>query len=644
MLIFRKTPTKQSFGLLFAALVAALLSLSGCEACNSERPMAILSIREGLVDRDTNENLEQWLRADVGATFQVGEGLKTGEKSGAQVTLDDGSILALEEKTLVRFLERPPGSTDQALDLQLGSASLEASDKGAVLRTLFGQATLEGGTKIELVRSEGDLRFNIKVGSAILEGNDGKSVELKGGQTISITMGGAVLEEADEAPKESTAEENEVGAPSGVLLADVSGTAVRMKGPEEAGYSKLAAGRATLEAGSTLEVGANSSVIVTQGDNKAQLATGGTYVVGTGDQLVSAQSGSVEVTSEGNVRIKVPGGVIITRGGSSTITALGNKGTQVKANSGKVTLKGKEEETLREGEEGILSLKGDISVDGRGLSYADVETNSGENLVIHDPKPPTAVRFLFGDACEEGTIRLKGTPQSVPQAKYAQGTKSVALPLGVGRIDYTLHCIDDKGAEGPAKMTGRVTVLQDAGSRPVPKTAPSTFVEVNGRAYTVLYQNLLPHVTVKWSKAPSDVGSFKLHVRGPSGARTLSSVGPTYSFRSGSLGEGTHTIYFEGGERVSRQTSVTILFDNATPTASLSTPPISGAKPGSDVTLAGMALPGWDVEVDGRTIGQDAGSRFSVKTKVPKDGRPVSVRLTHPTRGTHVYLRRTASD
>jgi hypothetical protein len=220
----------------------------------------------------------------------------------------------------------------------------------------------------------------------------------------------------------------------------------------------------------------------------------------------------------------------------------------------------------------------------------------------------------------------------------------VALLLGLGKTDYTLHCVGADGEEGPAKVKGQVTVLRDAGSRPVPKTAPATFVEVNGRAYTVLYQNLLPQVTFKWSKAPPDVGSFKLHVRGPSGSRSLSAAGAAYSFGSGSLGEGTHTVYFEGGGRVSRQTSVTILFDNATPTASLSTPTISGAKPGSDVTLSGMALPGWDVEVDGRTIGQDAGSRFSVKTKVPPNGQPVSVRLIHPTRGTHIYLRRTSND
>jgi hypothetical protein len=167
---------------------------------------------------------------------------------------------------------------------------------------------------------------------------------------------------------------------------------------------------------------------------------------------------------------------------------------------------------------------------------------------------------------------------------------------------------------------------------------------VNGRSYTVLYQNQLPQVALRWSKAPEGAGSYKVHVSGPGGKRTFAAGSPSYTFPSGALGEGTHTVYLEGGGRVSRQTSVTILFDNATPTASLSTPTDLKAAPGGDITLAGTALPGWQVEVDGRAVGQDAGSRFSVKTKVPENGRPVSVRLTHPTRGTHIYLRRGSGD
>jgi hypothetical protein len=654
MLTCRKVPTKTklvrsalTWMRVARVLVLFLLSLHllpACERCSSATYLAKLSAREGSVDRDTKEKVEQWSMAEVGSTYSVGDGIRTGNKSRAELTLDDGSVLGLEEDTLIRFLDRPPGSTEQALDLQVGSASLEASSEGAVLRTLFGQASLEAGTRIRLERSDEGVRFNIRVGSATLESTDGDKLELKAGQTIEIKLGGAVMEVIDDFKKEEEKPTDPAEAtPSvGPLLASVQGGKVRLKAPTSRDFAALTPGETSLAAGSVLEVGAQSSVVVTSGDQKATLAAGGTYIVGAGEQLVSAQSGSVEVSSEGKVQIQVPGGVIVTNGGSSTITALGKQGTKVKALSGQVTLKGKGEETISSGEEGILSLQGDISVEGRGISYADVDTTVGENLVIHDPRPPTAVRFLFGKACEIGVIRLNRAKSSLPGGNHARGSQSVALTLAPGKTPYSLHCIDESGREGPPKITAAITVLQDGGSRPVPKEAPSTFVEVNGRAYTVLYQNQLPRVTFKWSKAPPDAASFKLHLRGPSGSRTISASSPTHSFASGALGEGTHTVHFEGGGQLSRQTSVTILFDNATPTASLTTPSLSGAKPGSEITLAGTALPGWDVEVDGKSVGQDAGSRFSVKTQVPESGRPVSVRLTHPTRGTHVYLRRGA--
>src|SRR5688572_6907970 len=79
----------------FLALVLPLLS--GCERCSSDVALATLSAKEGKVDRDTASEMEKWGEARVGATFAVGDGVRTGKKAGAQLTLDDGSVLGLEE-------------------------------------------------------------------------------------------------------------------------------------------------------------------------------------------------------------------------------------------------------------------------------------------------------------------------------------------------------------------------------------------------------------------------------------------------------------------------------------------------------------------------------------------------------------------
>jgi hypothetical protein len=106
------------------------------------------------------------------------------------------------------------------------------------------------------------------------------------------------------------------------------------------------------------------------------------------------------------------------------------------------------------------------------------------------------------------------------------------------------------------------------------------------------------------------------------------------------LAEGRHTFYFEGGGKVSRRTHVVIRFDNAAPTASLKTPSRVSVKPGGEISIAGTAQPGWKVNVNGKTLAQDGQQRFSSKVEMPTNQRAIEVRLTHPQRGTHIYVRR----
>jgi hypothetical protein len=173
----------------------------------------------------------------------------------------------------------------------------------------------------------------------------------------------------------------------------------------------------------------------------------------------------------------------------------------------------------------------------------------------------------------------------------------------------------------------------------MPKKPPATGVLADGRTYTVLYQNQLPSVSIRWPKAPAG-GSFVLKHSSSRGQRTYNTNQPSYGFRSGALHEGTHTFYFEGGGKVSRQTRVVIRFDNAAPTASLKTPGRINVKPGGEVSIAGTAQPGWTVDVNGKRLSQDGQQRFSSKVEMPANQRALEVRLTHPQRGTHIYVRR----
>ena len=275
---------------------------------------------------------------------------------------------------------------------------------------------------------------------------------------------------------------------------------------------------------------------------------------------------------------------------------------------------------------------------GKGLGYADIGIDAGQSVVVHDPKPPTAIRVRFAGNCPNGGV-LRSTSKG--QKQFASGEGAVALPFKPGVHDYRLHCVADDGEEKAPAASGKLTILHDAGTRPMPKKPPSTGVLADGRTYTVLYQNQLPAVSIRWPKAP-EAGSFVLQHKWSGGERSYSTSQPSYGFRSGALHEGQHTFYFEGGGKVSRQTRVVIRFDNAAPTASLKTPGRLGVKPGGEVSIAGMAQPGWSVDVNGKKLSQDGQQRFSSKVEMPTNQRALEVRLTHPQRGTHIYVRRAA--
>jgi hypothetical protein len=329
----------------------------------------------------------------------------------------------------------------------------------------------------------------------------------------------------------------------------------------------------------------------------------------------------------------VPGGTIVTRPGSYASVTTTSRGTEVSVTQGTVQLGGKQPEELSMGQRGLLRADGTTTVQGRGLAHADLVVAVGESLTIHDPSPPTAVRFMFGSHCPAGGTLL--LTAGADRGDFAAGKSAVALALASGNHPYELRCLGEKSAAA----AGTLAVQQDAGTRPVPLSAPATSVVADGRNYTVLYQNQLPVISLRWPDAPT-AGSYSLQVSGPRGNQTLSCAGPQHTFASGALAEGTHRLVFRAGPRTSAPTTVSVRFDASAPRASLETPAVPTVAPGGQLVISGTAMPGWTVEVGGQRLVQDELNRFSGQAMMPADVRAVSVRLQHPTRGAHVYLRR----
>lgn len=275
----------------------------------------------------------------------------------------------------------------------------------------------------------------------------------------------------------------------------------------------------------------------------------------------------------------------------------------------------------------------------RGPSRVDLVVRAGDSVVIHDPKPPTAVGVLAGGSCAQGTVLTLDPGRAKPRETLGDG--QVTGELGPGSHRYLVRCLEVGGKRGPKLGEGTISVLADAGSRQLAKTAPATDVETDGRRYTVLYQSLLPRISVRWPGAPA-ASSYTLRVTSPNGSRSFSAATASYAFAPGALIEGEHTLTFEGGGARSRSTGVAIRFDNAAPTASIASPADGSFSAGQQVLVAGTALPGWTVSVGGENLPQDAQNRFSATVASTPGLGALAIRFAQPQRGVHYYLRRSA--
>jgi hypothetical protein len=273
-----------------------------------------------------------------------------------------------------------------------------------------------------------------------------------------------------------------------------------------------------------------------------------------------------------------------------------------------------------------------------GLERVDLSIAAGDSIIIHDPRPPTAVGVLAGGRCSGSALLSVEQNRGRRDERVGQGRIGVALASGAHR--YVVHCLDEGGSRGDKIGQGTISVVADAGLRRLASSAPLTNVDADGRRYTVLYQSLQPRIAIQWPNA-APASSYVLTVSSAHGTKTLTASSPHFSFASGSLAEGQHSFSIQGGGRRSRETTVVIRFDNAAPAASIASPADGSFARGSSVLVSGTAQPGSVVTVGGETLPQDAQNRFSMAVNAPSD-QALAIRFIQPQRGVHYYLRRSA--
>jgi ferric-dicitrate binding protein FerR (iron transport regulator) len=638
--------------LIVVAGVWAAGLVTACSGCRRSDALAELTEQSGTVQRDHAKAVGTWEAAPVHAQFYVGDGVKSGQASRAILDLSDKSELVLEQNTQIRFLDSPPGSGEHRFDLEMGQATVQSGAEAFKLRTSVGVAVIDPGSRVVLEKGDKGMHYEVSVGNARFEAG-GNSTDVHAGEGIAIGIGAAQIvrdepkkkEEPAPAPAptptESSAPAPEEAPSGGGVEANVKGAGASVKSPGATSFTKLKTGAAEIESGSTLRLANGTSVDVERGGQRATLKGAGEFVIGeSGKPLVFAQAGSVALSNEkASVSVAVRGGTIVADLGSSATLNVKKDGTKVAVSAGTVHLStDRGTEDLHAGQEGTVAPKGETEVVGRGPGYVDFAAPAGGSFAVHDPSPPTAVGFAIGGACSgEAVVELKGKAGT---RSAGSGTVSILVPAGSHK--YEIHCAGPGGIDPHAASSGTVAVMRDGGTARLPRTAASTLVDTDGRNYTVLYQSLLPKITVRWPNAPQSSG-YTLDVASPGGTKSSYSAGaPSYAFQSGALREGTHRVTFASASTRSKTTSIDIKFDNASPTATITSPANGSFGPGSAVTVSGVALEGWKVFAGGKELSLDAAQRFSAEAVVPGNERALAIEFVNPRRGVHYYLRRSS--
>lgn len=613
------------------ALLVLALALVGCDQCGGPEPIAELRAAVGEVTLDDAPLPVAFVPATVGHGFVLDEAIHTAAGATADLTMAGGGGLHVDPETTVRFSRH---SERARVVVESGTATVEAGPTAPLeFETSFGTAHIEAGGRARLGGADAG-RFEVLVGRARLESE---------GTAVDLVAGGSSAPLAPEVTEPVAPPSTEMGASENAVLRDVEvrGAAASVRTPDAEAFVTLAVGSSRVAEGSVLRGSEGTTLDIPTANGRVRVE--GASEVRLTPGAVALTRGSAAVEGSEGTRIELSGGALVLRGPASADVDIDTDG------SGTITMRSGEarhegaggERTLSAPDVVALAAPLDSGSDSEGADSeggpsegasaeaseesADVALSAGESIAIHDPRGRTAVRLSPPSGCGEARFRFEGPRHPAP----ATSLGPLVVSLRPGTFRYRVTC-----ASGPA-LSGSIRLDRDAGRASLPRTAPRTVVDADGRSYSVLYQTLLPEIVVRWPRAAA--GSYELEVRRGSSSRRIRLSSASHTFSSGELPEGRHTLVFHGGDGSSSPaTSVVIRFDNTTPVATIRSPSPTEVGEGS-VHVAGTAAERARVSVGGQALSSDAAGRF--EGDVSSSGGCIAIRVDVEGRGTHYYLR-----
>ena len=601
-------------------------------ACGGKHGIAELKKADGPIDRQ--EEQSAWKAAEIGAQFYLGDAARTAD-GGAQLQIS-GAMIAMQPHTILRF----GGTGEQSkISVELGAVDLtgngnygldigdvKLSKNGTVRITAHGKGQAETA---ELTVGEAQL---VKPGGQTIDLIVGAAIELGGDAKPPVDAGVAAVDAGAVAPDAAGA------VASGDTTVEITGKKAEILDAGATIWKPLPAGAGAFAKGSKIRLGLGTTARVTGGALTIELASGARAANDDAGLTVEAGTGKATVPQGGEGKLAIPGGGVAVTGDATgageTRLDVGARESKVSVARGKAKLTGGNgaELEMNRGESATLARTGAIHPVEAIPTFFDFRVPVGETLTVHDPRPPTAVQFTFDGKCAQGNgvIELDRDAR-FGSSKQSAGKDTANLMVQPGAWAYRLRCGD-----GGAVASGRIVVTRDDGSRKLPKLAPENAIDADGRNYTLSYQSQIPTLVVKF---PGTGSAFKLHVASGGKEDTYDGSAPTIKVPGTKLHEGTYTYWFDhDGQKQPKVSSLKIDFDNTAPQVYIEAPQ-NGQPFGADIPVRGAVLPSWTAAVEAVSIPIDKQRRFTVSVSPPA-GNALAIRLSHPQRGVHYYLRR----
>jgi hypothetical protein len=609
-------------GVALAAALAAVAAVLLLWPVPSPRaPIARITLAEGPIETMHDG---PWQSAKVGASIYLGDGVRTAD-GVAELSLREVATLRMDKFTVLRFGDASRTGTSN-IGVELGAIEISGS---GVLGLDVGDVRLDRATVRVAARENRSTSLELLVGMANFTAVDGKTIDLAIGNSIPTAIGIGPIATVDASATVVPESDN--------VAIEITGRSAELKREGETEWQPLPAGVGTVSRLTKVRLGPATTSRLTANATELELAPGSRLAIrddlGFALELGTARARVGEPVER---TVAVPGGSVVLAGaGDARIDVDARGEAKIVVLQGHAKVVGNTTLELATGESISIEKAGALREMASRPRDFDMKIEAGEPsaLTVHDPRGSTAVRFTFAGKCPASGVIELDHDGHFNAPRTTAGKDGANIMIQAGAWAYRLRCDGDRG---PPVAAGRVVVMRDSGTRPLPMVPADIPVDADGRAYSISYQSVIPNLRFR---ARGDASSFKLHLATAGAEQVFESTTGKITVAADKLKETMYTFWFErDGVRDTKVSTLKIAFDQTTPQVYVQSP-AEGKPFGGQVEVVGGALPGWSASINGVAVPIDPASRRFRAKVAPPDGKALVIMFVHPQRGTHVYLR-----